>query len=67
MKCYLCYIIKKQTIMIYLDKQPRKGDKITYQRQIMFKGFEMVTVKIVAVLNKRVLLDNGDELLFLVK
>ncbi len=49
--------------MICLEKQPHKGDKITYQRQIMFKGFEMVTVKVVAVLNKRVLLDNGDELL----
>lgn len=40
----------------------KRGDKITYEREIMFKGSEMVTATIVAIAFNRVLLDNGDTL-----
>ena len=42
-----------------------KGQKVTYTKEIMFKGTEEVTAKIVAIMRIGVmvtlLLDNGDE------
>ncbi len=52
--------------MIYLNQKPSKGDKISYQRKIMFKGFETVTVKIVAVFSNNILLENGDSLMYII-
>lgn len=52
--------------MILLNKQPKRGEKITYKREIMFKGIETVSVKIVAIFNRTLMLENGDSLYFLV-
>lgn len=49
-----------------LNKQPKRGDKITYNREIMFKGIEQVTASIVALHGRTILLDNGDTLMYLV-
>lgn len=49
-----------------LDKQPRKGDKITYEREIMFKGTEKTTSEVVAIAGNKMLLENGDETIFTV-
>ncbi|MDR0829240.1 MAG: hypothetical protein LBN95_03900 [Prevotellaceae bacterium] len=38
------------------------GDKITYEQQIMFKGIETITAKVVAIGYTTMLLDNGKEL-----
>lgn len=40
----------------------KKGQKVRYTREIMFKGTEEVTATIVAILRNKILLDNGDEL-----
>lgn len=45
--------------MLYLNQKQSKGDKITYQRQVMFKGSETVSVKIVAIIRNVLLLENG--------
>jgi hypothetical protein len=39
-----------------------RGQKISYQKEIIFKGTQTVTAKIVAITSTRILLDNGDEL-----
>lgn len=52
--------------MILLKKQPKRGEQVTYQREIMFKGFETVSVKIVAIFNRTLMLENGDNVYFLV-
>ena len=52
--------------MILLNKQPKNGEKITYQREVMFKGFETVSVKIVAIFNRVLMLENGDSVYFIV-
>lgn len=59
-------IIKNQSVMLYLDKQPKRGDTIKYQRKIMYKGWEVVTAKIVSIFNNTILFDNGDNAYFLV-
>jgi hypothetical protein len=40
----------------------KRGQTITYTRQVMFKGTETVTAKIVAIGRTTILLDNGDEI-----
>lgn len=42
----------------------RRGSKVTYEKEIMFKGTEKVTAKVVMIhpITKMVLLDNGDEM-----
>ncbi|GAB2798636.1 hypothetical protein GCM10027275_50270 [Rhabdobacter roseus] len=40
-----------------------RGQVISYQREIMFKGTETVTAKIVAIYGRTLLLDNGDEII----
>lgn len=52
--------------MLYLSKQPQRGDKISYQKEIMFKGVEVVTATIVGVLRGTLLFDNGDSALYFV-
>ena len=42
-------------------KKLKKGDKIRYEKQIMFKGTQTVTATIVAITDTKILLDNGDE------
>lgn len=49
-----------------LNKQPQKGEIFEYEKEIMFKGTEVVRAKVVAVSGRRMLLDNGDEICFLV-
>ena len=44
-------------------KNLQRGSKITYKREIRFKGFENVTAKVVAIHGNFALLDNGDEVL----
>lgn len=41
----------------------KKGQTVKYNREVMFKGVETVTAKIVAIGRKTLLLDNGDEIL----
>lgn len=42
-----------------------KGDTVTYTKEIMFKGVETITAKVVGIFSKPgrkvLLLDNGDE------
>jgi hypothetical protein len=40
----------------------KKGDSITYTREVMFKGSEKVTSKIVAIGRTSLLLENGDQI-----
>ena len=40
----------------------QKGEKVTYKKEIMFKGIEEVTATVVGVMGNTVLLDNGDQL-----
>ena len=40
----------------------KRGDLITYEKEIRFKGVEKVKAKIVAIGLKTMLLDNGDEI-----
>lgn len=40
----------------------KKGDTITYERNVMFKGTEKVQTKVVGIFGDTILLDNGDEL-----
>ncbi|GHT18345.1 hypothetical protein FACS189429_4710 [Bacteroidia bacterium] len=40
----------------------KRGDKITYIREIMFKGTEQITASIVAIFGTFALLDNGEEI-----
>ncbi len=42
-----------------LNRKPKRGDKITYNREIMFKGVESVKAKVVAIYGRTILLDNG--------
>ena len=42
--------------------QIRKGDKITYTQEILFKGTQTVTATVVAIFNTIALLDNGAEI-----
>ncbi len=49
-----------------LNRQPQRGDKITYNREIMFKGVEQVKASIVAVTAHTILLDNGDTIVYFV-
>jgi hypothetical protein len=39
----------------------RKGFAISYDKEIMFKGTQLVTAKITAIFSKFILLENGDE------
>lgn len=41
----------------------KRGDIVTYQKEIRFKGIEKVKAKIVAIGSRTILLDNGDEIL----
>jgi hypothetical protein len=41
----------------------KRGQKVTYQKEIMFKGTETVTATIVAIKGRVLLLDNGDTIL----
>lgn len=52
--------------MILLNNQPTRGQKITYEREIMFKGKEKTTSKIVGILNNILILENGDNIYFFV-
>lgn len=63
---YLLYKIKKQIVMLLFSKQPKRGDKVNYERDIMFKGTERTTSKVVGIYFNRLLLDNGDSLYFAV-
>lgn len=38
------------------------GQQVEYQKEIMFKGYELVVATIVAINGYKILLDNGDEL-----
>lgn len=40
----------------------KKGDLITYKREVMFKGFETVKSKVVAIGRNSALLENGDQI-----
>lgn len=40
----------------------KKGQLISYTREVMFKGTEEVTAKVVAIGRTALLLDNGDEI-----
>jgi hypothetical protein len=40
----------------------KRGDKITYIREIMFKGIEQATATVVAIFGTFALLDNGDRI-----
>lgn len=46
-----------------MKKEIKRGDKVTYQREIIFKGTETVTAIVVAIFGNKLLLDNGDEIL----
>lgn len=48
--------------MFLLDKQPKRGQKITYQKEFMFKGYSEITTKIVAVYGNTILCENGDNI-----
>ena len=39
----------------------KKGDTVTYTKEIMFKGTIKVTAKVVAITDRKILLDNGDQ------
>ncbi len=49
-----------------LNRKPKRGDEVVYERAIMFKGVERVKAKVVAIYGRTILLDNGDTLLYLV-
>ena len=49
-----------------LKKQPKKGNLITYDREIRFKGIEKTTSKVVAIKGNSMLLENGDDIKFIV-
>lgn len=38
----------------------KKGDIFQYEKEIMFKGTETTKSKVVAVTDKKILLENGD-------
>ena len=44
-------------------KDYTKGQTIIYQKEIMFKGVQTLTAKIVAIGRNTLLLDNGDEII----
>ncbi len=46
--------------MTLLNNQPRKGQKLSYKREIMFKGTETVISKIVGIFRNTIFLKNGD-------
>lgn len=52
--------------MILLNNKPEKGQKLTYEREIMFKGTEITTSKIVGIIRNTLILENGDNLYFLI-
>lgn len=60
---------KKEVVMntIFLDRKPQIGNKIKYKKEIIFKGFEGVASKIVAVFDRHILLENGDTLIYIIK
>lgn len=43
-----------------LKENLKKGDILSYQKEIMFKGMINVKSKIVAIVGNRILLENGD-------
>lgn len=43
-----------------LKENLRKGDVLTYQKEITFKGMIKVKSKIVAIVGNQILLENGD-------
>ncbi len=43
-------------------QQIKRGDKISYDKEIMFKGTERVKATVVAIKGRVALLDNGDEI-----
>lgn len=43
-----------------LKENLKRGDILSYQKEIMFKGMMKVKSKIVAIVGNRVLLENGD-------
>lgn len=38
----------------------KRGQKVTYTKEIMFKGSMEITATVVAVFDRKVMLDNGD-------
>lgn len=40
----------------------KKGDSVTYKREVMFKGTETVTSTVVAIGRSCILLENGDQI-----
>ena len=40
----------------------KRGDIISYKKEIMFKGIEMVKSKVIAIRSSTALLENGDEI-----
>lgn len=45
-----------------LKENLKKGDSVTYQKEIMFKGMIKITSEIVAIVGNKILLLNGDVL-----
>lgn len=43
-----------------LKENLRRGDVLSYQKEIMYKGMIKVKSKIVAIAGNKVLLENGD-------
>lgn len=43
-----------------LKENLKKGDSVTYQKEIMYKGMINVESKIVAIVGHKILLENGD-------
>lgn len=41
----------------------KKGDKVKYTKEIIFKGTVEVEATVIAIIGITVLLDNGDELI----
>ncbi|MDR0872545.1 MAG: hypothetical protein LBN27_03625 [Prevotellaceae bacterium] len=47
-----------------LKNEIKRGDKVTYQQELMFgKGLQTITAMVVAINGRNALLDNGREVL----
>lgn len=51
---------------MFLKREPKRGDVITYNKEVMFKGHEKTKAKVVVAVKGKVLLDNGDMLPYFV-